>query len=554
MSKKTSHLRVAAYLRVSDPSQVEKYSLDAQRADIKRWCKRHGYELVRVYTEEGKSARTERIDRRPKLVALLGDATADQFDIVVVHMIDRWSRNVGVQRQALQMLGDAGVGFASVMEDFDFTTPSGKLMLTMIGGVAEFFSDQLGAHVSKAQRYRASIGMPVGPIPFGYDVIEPGGVPQMVGKEVAVVRQIFERRSNGESTGTIASWVNSQGFKTRKGGIFTSHTIKDMLGCRFYLGIVRYGEEEYPGQHEAIIAEDLYQRVQSRKRHGAIIRTVQGPKGVLQGIINCGNCGNKIQSDRHRFGGAMYRERHSHQCSTNNRSIMAKSLDEQIEVILTSVKFRPQWRDEMARLAIASTEGPSPKELNDKLRRVSKSYIAGGISDSQYEADISEINARLRLTENVELPTLEEAARLFGDIPQLWEEATPEERRKLISPIVEQVYVDMESSMIGAIVPAAGFRRLLEGAMARAEDSAVMLLSEDETDRQRVWSWWRRGRLQPRFPYIPNRIYFTPLKPDKAPMPSPGRWRWLNGHRSPSSQRRYLPARKLWLEHSPTAA
>ena len=68
MKKRTTSKRVAAYLRVSDPSQVEKYSLDAQRADIERWCDRRGYQLVQVYVEEGKSARTERIDRRPKLV------------------------------------------------------------------------------------------------------------------------------------------------------------------------------------------------------------------------------------------------------------------------------------------------------------------------------------------------------------------------------------------------------------------------------------------------------------------------------------------------------
>ena len=128
----------------------------------------------------------------------------------------RWSRNVGVQRQALQMLGDASVGFASVMEDFDFT-PSGKLMLTMIGGVAEFFSDQLGVHVSKAQRYRASIGMPVGPIPFGYHAIEPGGVPQADGKKVMLVQEVFERRSKGESTGAIANWINGQNFKNHEG-------------------------------------------------------------------------------------------------------------------------------------------------------------------------------------------------------------------------------------------------------------------------------------------------------------------------------------------------
>ena len=501
MSKKTSHNGVAAYLRVSDPSQVEKYSLDAQLADIKRWCERHGYELVQGYMEEGKSARTERIDRRPKLVALLEDAKADRFDIVVVHTIDRWSRNVGVQRQALQMLGDANVGFASVMEDFDYTTPSGKLMLTMIGGVAEFFSDQLGVHVSKAQRYRASIGMPVGPIPFGYRAIEPGGVPQPVLKEVSLVREVFERRSSGESTGVLANWINGQGIKTRKGGIFTSHAIKDMLGCRFYLGIVQYNGEEYPAQHEAIITEDLYQRVQSRKRHRAIVRTVQGPKGLLQGIINCGNCGKGIQSDRHRYGGAMYRERHSHECCTNGRSIMAKEVDDQLEVILASVELESDWQDRMARLSVKDVEGPDPRELKERKRRLSRAYADGGFTEAEYQIKCAEIDASLRLTESVSLPTLEEAAQLFKDIPQIWREATPEERRKLISPLVERVYVDMECSRIGAIVPVSEFRRLMEGAMTRSQSPAAMLISEDEAERLKVWSWWRRGRVE---------LYLTP--------------------------------------------
>lgn len=197
MSKRTPNKRVVAYLRVSDPSQVEKHSLAAQKVDIERWCSRRGGELVQVYSEEGKSAYTERIERRPVLMALLQDAKAGKFDIVVVHTIDRWSRNVGVQRQALQMLGDAKGGFVSVTEDFDFTTPSGKLMLTMIGGVAEFFSDQLGVHVAKAQRYRASIGLPLGPVPFGYRTPEAGGVSHPDQAESVAVRRAFEGRASG---------------------------------------------------------------------------------------------------------------------------------------------------------------------------------------------------------------------------------------------------------------------------------------------------------------------------------------------------------------------
>ena len=291
------------------------------------------------------------------------------------------------------------------------------------------------------------------------------------------MRRAFGGRANGDTTGTIADWLNSQGFKTRKGGIFTSHAVKDMLDCRFYLGKVIYNDQEYPGQHEAIISEYLYQRVQSRKQHRTITRTVQGPKGLRQGMISCGNCGKGIQSDRHRYSGAMYRERHSHECTTNGHSMMALKVDQQIQDILTSVELHPEWREKRARLAVADQKGPDPKELQERKRRVSRAYMAGGISDAEYQVKLADIDASLRLTENVELPTLEEAAQLFGNIPQLWEEATPEERRKLLSPFVERVYVDMECSTIGAIVPATAFRRLPGGAMSKAENRPLYYFS-----------------------------------------------------------------------------
>jgi hypothetical protein len=192
----------------------------------------------------------------------------------------------------------------------------------------------------------------------------------------------------------------------------------------------------------------------------------------------------------------MYRERHSHECMTNGRSIMAKRVDDQVKEILTSVELLPEWRKEMARLAVVNKEGPDPKELQEKRRGVSRAYAEGAFSDAEFQAKLDEIDAQLRLTNPIELPTLEEAAQLFESIPQLWEEATPEERRKLLSPLVERAYLDMECSMIGAIRPVLAFRQLLEGAMSRAESSAVMLLSEDDAERLEVWSWWRRGRVE----------------------------------------------------------
>ena len=139
------------YIRASTQDQTQGYSLDAQRAEIERYCERSGYELIRIYSDEGVGAHTDKISRRPQLSRLLEDAEQGQFVVVVVHTLDRWARNLRVQIEALEILGKASVGFASVTENVDYTTPEGRLMLTMMGGFAEFFSDQV------RRRFRRSV-------------------------------------------------------------------------------------------------------------------------------------------------------------------------------------------------------------------------------------------------------------------------------------------------------------------------------------------------------------------------------------------------------------
>lgn len=76
-----------------------------------------------------------------------------------------------------------------------------------------------------------------------------------------------------------------------------------------------------------------------------------------------------------------------------------------------------------------------------------------------------------------DLPTLEEAAELFQKIPALWMEATLQERRQLLNPLIERVYVDMESKLIGAMVPIATFRTVLDAAIQKIDRSDVVLLT-----------------------------------------------------------------------------
>lgn len=118
-------------------------------------------------------------------------------------------------------LGQAGVGFASVTEQIDHTTPSGKMVLTTLGAAQEFFSAQTGVHVRKAHREKASKGIAVGPSAFGLMRPEAGAALQPVPEEAEAVGQAFRMRHNGASCGQISSWLNDEGFRTRKGRRFT---------------------------------------------------------------------------------------------------------------------------------------------------------------------------------------------------------------------------------------------------------------------------------------------------------------------------------------------
>jgi len=451
---------------------------------------------VRIYSEDGLTARSERIERRPQLVTLLDDAQQGLFDIVVVHMIDRWSRNVGVQRQALQRLGDARVCFASVVEGFDFTTPSGKLMLTMLGGVAEFFSDQLALHVSKAQRQRAELGLPVGPVPFGYASTEPGAAPQVDPREAEAVREAFAQRAVGASTGEIAAWLSASGFGTRQGHGFTAHAVKDMLNSRFYCGVVTYQGQEFPGQHAAIIPENLYLQIQARRQRRQGRRQVHGVKGVLQGMISCARCGRALQSDRQIRGAPMYRERHCYECETNGHALMAYVIDDQVREIFEALVLPEDWRARMAQMAAARGEGEDVRALMEKRRRVARAYADGAFSEGEYVVRLNDIDARIRVAQPVSQPSVEEAAVLLADLPALWTEATNEERHRLIAPLIERVYIDVESRRIAAITPAPVFRSLLEGALEETGRSACVLLPAEVANQPDWWTWWRRGRIE----------------------------------------------------------
>jgi site-specific DNA recombinase len=164
----TAPHRAALYLRVSSQEQVEGYSLDAQLRANRDFCATRGWQVVTVYSDEGVSAHTDNLAKRPEFARMLADADTDQFEVIVVHNMDRFARKLQTCLACLERLGTQGVGVTSVSEpDLDYSTPQGFLFLSMLGALAEWFSRNLSQETRKGWAERSVKGSMLADCPMG---------------------------------------------------------------------------------------------------------------------------------------------------------------------------------------------------------------------------------------------------------------------------------------------------------------------------------------------------------------------------------------------------
>ena len=196
-------MRAALYARVSTEEQVEGYSLDAQRRAFGGLVSDRDWTTYRKYVEEGRSAHTDDISKRPVFKQAIEDALAGRSDVLVVHKIDRFSRKLKATLGYFEMLGRAGVGFVSIENQIDYSTPHGKFMLVMQGGLAELYSDNLSQEVKKGWAERRAQGLYCGLLPFGAAKDE-DGVPLPDPDSYPGLSMAFEMAADGISDREVA--------------------------------------------------------------------------------------------------------------------------------------------------------------------------------------------------------------------------------------------------------------------------------------------------------------------------------------------------------------
>ena len=158
--------RAVIYTRVSTEEQVrEGMSLEAQEAACREYCIRAGYSIVRVFVEEGESAKTA---NRTQLKELLTFCREDHnIGVVVVHKVDRFARLAQDHMQLRSLLAAMGVTLRSVTEPIDDTS-AGKFMEHIFAGLAEFDNNVRADRSTKGMRQKLENGYWTFPPPLGY--------------------------------------------------------------------------------------------------------------------------------------------------------------------------------------------------------------------------------------------------------------------------------------------------------------------------------------------------------------------------------------------------
>lgn len=419
--------RVALYARFSSDNQRTE-SIDAQIRAMEAYCKQHGFVIVERYIDEAKSALT---DRRPAFQQMISDSSNGNFNILLVHKLDRFARNRYDSAIYKRELKKNGVAVYSVLENLD-NSPESIMMEAVLEGMSEYYSINLSREVMKGLRETALQCKHTGGKPaLGYDV-DPVSKRLVINEQEAeTVRLIFRMCADGYGYTAILDALHERGMLTKHGREFQKNSLHAILINPKYKGLYTFNlrtsrgpngtrnNHTYKPDDEVIAIEGgcpaivdpatftkVQQRVVDHKRAG--MRYAAKENYLLSGRVYCKDCGKSMGgSARHSGRNKLYYVTYrcltrKHSC--NNKEINRDYLDAYVVMLLEQHMLNPRAMKKIAGRIHDRTEHPMDNEavqrmqseleaVTEGLQNVADAVAAGLMSDTLL-ARLNELETR----------------------------------------------------------------------------------------------------------------------------------------------------------------
>lgn len=459
--------KVAIYVRVSTTEQFQEgYSVPAQKERLSNYCKVKDWAVQDVYVDGGYTG--SNIDR-PALQRLIDNI--DKFNIVLVYKLDRLSRS---QKDTLYLIEDVflsnNVDFVSMNESFDTTTPFGRAMIGILSVFAQLERETITERMNMGRLERAKEGYfhGGGQPPTGYDYID--GELVINEYEAMQVRKVFQMYLEGYGVNTIAGTMYDEGYKRKGGTWLHASAVRNVIKNEVYTGKVKFSKKLYDGRHEPIIDEETFKKVQVlRKKRTVSHKKIFKYNSLLSGFMFCGNCGaryfKRVTGKRSIFY-ACYSEakacRHMiKDLSCENPRWRMEELDKYIENELFKLAT------DKSALDVLLDKKPAPKNDNEviekKISDIDKQigklmdlYQVGSIPVNEISIRIEKLYTEKKtLLEKLKVEELEEnefdekiIREVFGSLPTIWNEATLDEKRRILEGLIKQITIQEDGTPI----------------------------------------------------------------------------------------------------------
>ena len=262
--------------------QVEGYSIDVQKELLVNFAKSKEFDSYEFYIDGGFSGKDL---NRPAIQTLIEDVKNKKIDCVIVYKLDRISRS---QRDTLFLIEEVfnkyNVGFISIRENFDTTSPFGKAMIGILSVFAQLERETILERTRLGLRKRAESGLwrGGGKIPFPYDYDKEKGILVPNPEKVAILNKMISLYLGGKSFNKIATIVGMDESLVEKRILSITNT-----------GKVPYKGEIFQGEHEPVVSEETYQEIIRMNKMRSKTRTAR--HYLLSGKIYCAHCGAKYR-------------------------------------------------------------------------------------------------------------------------------------------------------------------------------------------------------------------------------------------------------------------
>jgi site-specific DNA recombinase len=435
----SQHLRAALYARYSSEKQRETSIVDQLRV-ARELAQRQGWRIVAEHADEGVSGSVPVALRRGGK-ALLADALAGRFDVLVVEGLDRLSREIGEAETITKRLEHRSIRIIGTADGYDSEARGRKVMRIARGLVNELYLDDLREKTHRGLAGQFDRGYHVGGVTYGYTTqLAPDGRSKVLAideTKAAVVRRIFTMYVDGHSARGIVHQLNAEGVKAPRSGTWAVSALiggkqhgAGVLNNELYTGRVIWNRRQWVKDPETgkrrhvvrpeaewqvrdapelrIVPAELWTAARARVKRGPATGTRRGggqtPRALFSGLLRCQACaGPMVAMDGWRYGCSRRLDRGPVVCS-NAQAFPRKRVEDVLLSMVREELLTPAALVELQRMVRSMLSEPiggnrgvaaaraALRRVEEQIDRLTSAVADMGLSEA--------LRARLTAAEN----------------------------------------------------------------------------------------------------------------------------------------------------------